>query len=148
MPKKDPKRVAAGKRSRNKGKTWERAIVRLLKPVWDAFRGHQDSRGGFGGGEGCDVEGTPFYIEARHEQQYDWRKHLREALTMKTARGDARPVVLIAKEDKKPPGWSVGKPGTPPVAIMLMDDWYELARQVVSLQRKLEAQARARSKAP
>jgi hypothetical protein len=109
MARKDAKRVAAGKRSRAKGKVWERAVVRLLKPLWArAHRGHQDARGGFGGGEGCDVEGTPFYMECRHEQAWNWRRHLREALTMRAKRRDSRLIVLIAKEDKKPTGWRPG----------------------------------------
>ena len=134
---KDPKRVRAGKRSRDKGKIWERAVVRLLKPLWEAFRGHQDSRGGFGGGEGCDVEGTPFYIECRHEQEYGWRQHLHEAITMRKQRGDVRPIVLIAKEDKKPKGWTVGKPGRPPIAIMLLTEWVALVKKNVELKKLL-----------
>lgn len=135
---KDPKRVRAGKRSRAKGKTWERAVVRLLKPLWEAFRGHQDSRGGFGGGEGCDVEGTPFYVECRHEQSYNWRKHLHEAMKMREQRGDKRPIVLIAKEDKHPPGWKVGSPGTQPIAIMLLDEWIDLITEVEHARRARE----------
>ena len=149
---KDPKRVRAGKRSRNKGKTWERAVVRALRAIWPkAYRGHQDARGGSGGGEGCDVEGTPFYIEARHESEYNWRKHLRESLAMRAKRHDARPVVLVAKDDKRPPGWRVGQPGTPPIAVMLFEDWVavaaRLARVVAERDRLRSALAHAMEKA-
>lgn len=137
--KKDAKRVAAGKRSRAKGKTWERAVVRMLKPLWErAHRGHQDSRGGFGGGEGCDVEGTPFYVECRHEQSYNWRKHLREAMAMRTARHDNRAIVLVAKEDKKPEGWRPGGLGRPPIVVMLLGDWLSLAHELAGYRRAME----------
>ena len=125
------KHVRAGKRSRVKGKTWERAVCRMLRSIWSSvYRGHQDSRGGAKAGEGCDVEGTPYYVECRHEREYNWRKHLREALAMRSKRGDARPVVLVAKDDKRPPGWRVGQPTTPPIAIMLLEEWVALAHEL------------------
>lgn len=134
--------VAAGRRARTKGKTWERAVVRWLRATWPrAYRGHQDSRGGSGGGEGCDVEGTPLYVECRHEREYQWRRHLREALSMRARRQDQRPLALVAKEDKRPPGWRVGQPTTPPIVVMLFDEWRSLVHELEAWRRMAQRQA-------
>lgn len=130
---KSAKAVAIGRRSKRKGRKWEQAVAKTLRPIFgdeEVYRGHQDRRGGAGGGEGADVEGTPYYVECRHEQKYNWRRHIRETLTKRTEREDPRPIVLVAKDDQKPPGWKVGQPGTPPIAIMLWDDLLELLKKV------------------
>ena len=104
----------------------------MLRPIFGdgVYRGHQDKRGGSGAGEGSDIEGTPYYIECRHEAIYNWRRHLRETLAKRTERKDERPVILIAKDGKKPPDWKIGQPGTPPLAIMLLDDLLVLLDKV------------------
>lgn len=132
MKTKDPKAVAIGRRSKRKGRKWEQDVARLLRPIFgeDVYRGHQDKRGGSGAGEGADIEGTQYYIECRHEATYNWRRHLRETLAKRTERQDPRPVILIAKDGKKPPGWQIGQPGTPPLAIMILDDLLELLKKV------------------
>jgi len=125
---KDPKNVRKGRLSRRKGKVWEREVARSLRPIFgdSVHRGHQDARGGSGAGEGSDIEGTPFYMECRHEATYDWRRHFRETQAKRAERGDDRPMVLVAKDGKKPPGWKPGTPGTPPIAIMLWEDLLKL----------------------
>lgn len=134
--KKDPKAVARGRRNKRRGKVWERAVASLLRPIFgeDIHRGHQDNRGGFGKGEGADVDGSPFWIECKHEKQLAWRPAMRQA----QATTDGRPIVVIGKEDLKPPGWSVGKPGTPPVAIMWLTDWLELVQDWHRLKAQYE----------
>lgn len=133
MPKvKDPKAVAIGRRSKRKGRAFEQLVAKALRPIFgeEVYRGHQDRRGGSGAGEGADIEGTPLYVECRHEKTYNWRRHFRETVAKRAERGDLRPIVLIAKDDQKPPGWQVGQPGTPPIAIMLLDDLLELLKKV------------------
>ena len=136
--KKNPIRVKIGKRSRNKGKVWERLVARDLREFWgeSVYRGHQDARGGAGSGEGADIEGTPFYVECRHEKTYDWRKHLRETLAKRSEKHDVRPVLLVAKEDLKPVGWRIGKPGTSPIAIMLYDELLVLLDELQALRKE------------
>jgi hypothetical protein len=129
---KDPKAVAIGRKSKRKGRKWEQDIARMLRPIFgeDVYRGHQDKRGGAGAGEGADIEGTPFYIECRHEKTYNWRRHLRETLAKRTEREDDRPVILVAKDDTKPPNWRIGQPGTPPLAIMQLEEFLELLKKI------------------
>ena len=128
---KSAKAVAIGRRSKRKGRAFEQKIARLLRPIFgeEVYRGHQDRRGGSAAGEGADIEGTPLYAECRHEKTYNWRRHFRETVAKRTERGDPRPIVLIAKDDTKPPGWQVGQPTTPPIAIMQLDEFLELLRK-------------------
>lgn len=87
-------------RSRRKGAGWERELAELLREVWpEAKRGIGQSRHG---GECCDVEGTPYWIEAKVGQQTNPRAAVRQA----EAATDGRPVVAVCK-DNAPPG---GKP--------------------------------------
>jgi len=139
--KKNPKNVLLGRRSRNKGKVWERLVARDLREFWgdSVYRGHQDARGGAAAGEGADIEGTSFYVECRHEKTYDWRKHLRETLAKRTERNDTRPVLLVAKEDLKPAGWKVGSPGTPPIVVMLYDELLILLDELQAFRNEREA---------
>ena len=52
---------------------------------------------------------------------------LRAALRQAIADTDGRPPVVVAKDDRKPPGWRVGEPGMPPMVVMRLDDWLALA---------------------
>jgi hypothetical protein len=136
MPISRKRRRQIGKRSRRKGKTWERAVAADLREIFGdvVHRGHQDNRGGAGAGEGSDVEGTPYYMECRHEKSYNWRKHLEQTMTRIKERSDPRPLVLVAKEDRKPAQWRVGQPGTPPIAIMLYSDFLRLVNTLAVLE--------------
>lgn len=130
---KSPEAVAIGRRSKRKGRAFEQKIARTLRPIFGeerVYRGHQDRRGGSGAGEGADIEGTELYIECRHEKTYNWRRHYRETIAKRTEREDSRPIVLIAKDDTKPPGWKVGQPTTPPIVIMQLDEFLELLKKV------------------
>lgn len=110
-----------GRRARRKGKVWEREVAAMLRPVFGpaVARGFQSRSGR----DGCDVEGTPFWVEAKHQQLVDLRAAVRQGL----ADSDGRTVVVVAKDDRKPPGWAVGQPGAAPLAVMLLSDWLELA---------------------
>lgn len=124
-----------GKRSRTKGKEWERSVARMLRPIFgkQVYRGHQDARAKEAHCEGCDVDGTPFWIETKHKHTVNILEALRQCSEAQTGCGDRRPAVVISKNDKKPPGWAPGKPLSPPLATMelgvflgLVDDWIRM----------------------
>jgi hypothetical protein len=75
------------------------------------------------GGEECDVEGTPLFVECKHGTQTNPRAALRQCADVQEMTGDARPPVVMAKDDKPPPGWRIGRPLSPPIAVMLLSDW-------------------------
>jgi hypothetical protein len=98
-------RSKIGKASRIKGKTWERQIVKDLKHIFGncVYRGHQNTHGGYSAGEGCDVEGTPYYIEAKHRANVNPRDAVEQAEECREKTKDERPVVAICKIDRKKP---------------------------------------------
>ena len=104
-------RSRAGRRSRTKGKVWERAVAALLRPIFgeQAKRGFQSRSGR----DGCDVEGTPFWVECKHGQLVNLRAALKQALED----SDGRPVVVCAKDDR-----------SAPLAVMRLSDWLELVQ--------------------
>lgn len=101
---------AIGRRSKRKGKTWERAVAQLLRPIF----GEQCARGwqSRNGREDCDVKGSPYWIECKHGQKVNYRAALAQAIDDT----DGRPPVVIAKDDNERP-----------VVVMLLDDWLALA---------------------
>lgn len=104
-------RSRAGRRSRTKGKVWERAVAALLRPIFgeQAKRGYQSRSGR----DGCDVEGTPFWVECKHGALVNLRAALKQALTD----SDGRPAVVCAKDDR-----------SAPLAVMRLSDWIELVQ--------------------
>lgn len=60
----------SGKRSRDKGARFERFLVGIFKTCFpDAHRGQQAHNP-----RHCDIEGTPFRIEAKHHKQLTYKK--------------------------------------------------------------------------
>jgi hypothetical protein len=106
-------RSALGRRSRRKGKTWERELAALLRPLFGEHvkRGLQSRCGR----DGCDVEGTPFWLEAKHGKLVNVRAALRQALEAT----DGRPAVVVAKDDR-----------SAPLVVMRLGDWLELVRVI------------------
>ena len=127
MPK-DPKRVTAGRRSKAKGKKWEKVLRDALRLIFGdhIYNADQSWIGGADAEEGADVDGTPFWFEAKHEKSPSVWAALRQAETMQATKGDRRPPVVIAKSDRKPPGWKVGRPGLPVLAVMRATDFFDL----------------------
>lgn len=127
-----------GRLSKNKGKRWERAVARVLRAFLgeSIHRGNQSHRGGRGAGEGADVDGGPFWVECKHEKSCNLWKAMRQADAEIAAKeGESRPSLVIAKQDKKPPGWSVGKPGAPVVAMMHAETFADLLADYMTLRR-------------
>lgn len=82
-----------GRRSRTKGRVFERAVAKLLRAIWpDAKRGFQSRSGR----DAPDVDGTPFHFECKHGARVNVRAAMRQAL----AATDGRPVVVVSREDR------------------------------------------------
>ncbi len=85
------------KLSRVKGATWERKLANLFKTIWPtAKRGIGQTRAA---SEVADVDGTPFWVEAKH-----WKKTTRGNLNKaweqaQKANNTSKPCVVIAKEN-------------------------------------------------
>lgn len=109
-----------GRRSRTKGRVFERAVAKLLRDVYGQHirRGWQSRSGR----EGCDVEGSRWWLELKHAKLVN----LRAALKQASEDTDGRPVAIIAKDDR-----------TEPVVLVKLADWLERERLIVQLQATL-----------
>ena len=85
-----------GRRSRDKGADFERGVAIALRPVWPG------SRRGIGqarsGGEVPDVDGTPWWIEAKNRK----RVCIARAYQQAAAATDGRPSLSITRENRGP----------------------------------------------
>lgn len=89
-----------GRRSRSKGHAWEREVAKILAVVWpkrDVRRCIAQSR--TAAREGCDVDGTPWWVECKVGAAPD----LVAALRQSEEDSDERPCVVIAKADRRQP---------------------------------------------
>lgn len=86
----------SGRRSRRKGSAFEREIANALKPYFPkARRGIGQARSG---GEVCDVEGTPYWIETKRHKRCSIPAAWRQACEAT----DGRPCLVISKDDGGP----------------------------------------------
>lgn len=86
----------SGRRSRVKGASFERELAKLLQPIWpNANRGIGQARSA---SEVCDVEATPYWIEAKRHKRCSVRAAWQQAEEAK----DDRPVAVITKDDHGP----------------------------------------------
>jgi PHD/YefM family antitoxin component YafN of YafNO toxin-antitoxin module len=106
-----------GKLSREKGKAFERAVAKVLRPLFGSRirRGFQTRSGR----DESDVEGTPWWIECKHERCVNVRKAMAQAQLAT----DGRPVVVIAKDNN-----------APPFICMSLDAWVQLIETVIPQQ--------------
>lgn len=94
---------------RVKGKVWERAVANLLKPLFgDSVKRGFQSRSGR---DGCDVEGTPYWIECKHGVLVNLRAAMRQAVED----SDGRIPVVVAKDNR-----------SEPLVVMRLSDWVAL----------------------
>lgn len=97
-----------GKSSRDKGKRGEYRWRDWLRAFWPAAaRGAQ-----FSGPKYCDVEGTPYWIEAKEGK----RVRLRDAMKQAERDTDGRPPIVLA-HDTRGQDWVVMRPDT--LAVLL-----------------------------
>ena len=89
-----------GKSSRTKGHNFERAVARLLRPLFpDARRGKQ-----YSDGRETDVEGTPFRIQCKRQKGITWGDALRAIAQEETDAetwDDPRPVIAVCRADRE-----------------------------------------------
>ncbi len=106
---------SAGRRSRRKGKAWERALVRRLQPFWpSARRGWWQARGG---DVVPDIDQVPYWIEATHSARPNIRAKMRQAVGYLQP-GDPRLPVVISKRDQEDA-----------LVTMRLDDWLLIATE-------------------
>jgi hypothetical protein len=92
--------ASTGARSRRKGRAWEQELVHHFRRVWpSAKRGIGQARLG---SEVCDVEGTPWWVEAK----VGGRTNPRAAIRQAEAATDGRQVVAVCKDNQTKPGRS------------------------------------------
>ena len=81
-----------GRRSRTKGKVWEREVANLLKEFWpDARRGWQSRAGD----DEADVEDTPFWVECKIGKC----PNVYAAFDQADEASDGRPVLIAVKRN-------------------------------------------------
>lgn len=86
-----------GKRSRDKGAGFERAVADVLRIVWpDAKRGLQQSRCAK---EAPDVTGTPYWVECK----VGAKPNILGAFDQAKEATDGRPVLVVTKVDRHEP---------------------------------------------
>ncbi len=106
----------SGKRSRDKGARFERAIANQLKPIYPkAVRGVGQTQAGC---NGSDVEGTPWWIECKARKVTNIEGAFAQALDAKEQAEDERPVLVITKKDREPKK-----------ATLLLSDFIQLIEQ-------------------
>ena len=86
----------SGRRSRRKGAQYERDLANDLILIWpNAKRGIGQTRSG---GEVPDVDGTPYWIEAKRCK----RTNIHGAMKQASEATDGRPPLAITKRDREP----------------------------------------------
>lgn len=101
-----------GRRSRAKGAEWEREVARLLVDIYpNVERNIAQAR--TARREGCDVEGTRWWIECKVGARPNLLAALRQARS--DAGTDGRPPVVVAKPDR-----------CPPVVVLDLETWCDL----------------------
>lgn len=112
-----------GRANKKKGKVFERAVVNDLKPTFpEAKRTIQSRQGSV---EGCDVEGTPYFIECKWGQSPSVWAALKQA-DEKRPELDTRPSVAI-----------VHRIHDRTIAVMSYEDWKELIMELDYQKRQL-----------
>jgi hypothetical protein len=88
-----------GRRSRAKGHAFEREVAATMRAVYpDAERCIAQAR--TAAREGCDVEGTPFWIECKVGARPDVLGAMKQATRDRGE--DTRPVLVVARRDRGP----------------------------------------------
>lgn len=88
-------RSAIGRKSRTKGKVFERTVATMLREAGvECKRGWQARSGS----DACDIEGTPWWIECGTGRAVDPLAKLEQAEAAARARGDDRPCVAICRK--------------------------------------------------
>lgn len=113
----------SGKTSRSKGREWQAALARRwrevgLFPLAASTQGAQVRSGRQLGKTPPDVEGTPYWVEAKHTRAPNPVGALRQAERERRAAGDTRPCVAVVRPH--------GDRLVGPVVCMRLEDWEAL----------------------
>ena len=97
---------------RTKGKVWEREVAKELRAIFGpgVKRGWQARAGN----DACDVDGSPFWVEAKHHKIVNIPAAYRQA----GSDTDGRPVLVVSKSNR-----------SEPLATMRWADFLELLRR-------------------
>ena len=91
------------KLSRTKGKVWEREVARMFRAYFGGGalikRGYQTRSGR----DGADVEGTPFWIECKHQRNCTPEAALVQAEEASSGAGDKRTSIAVCKSHRGKP---------------------------------------------
>jgi hypothetical protein len=105
------RRTTVGKSSREKGKRGERRAVKFYERTYpDAHRSTDQARDA----RHCDVEGTPFWVEAKEGKRPSIWAALRQAIEDRKTAGNHRPIHVFAHLTNGPT-----------VIVMLADEYEE-----------------------
>lgn len=103
-----------GKAQREKGKRFERWVVKWLAPVCPKlFRSANQA----GGANMSDVEVSPYWIEAKHDNRISVWALLAQAQKDREAVNDSRPILGVLKHDRKEP-----------IVVMLAGEFLDMLR--------------------
>lgn len=103
---------------RRKGAAYERELAKRWRDDGlypEAKRGIGQARSG---GEVSDVEGTPWWIEAKRRKRHDVRAAMRQAIEA----SDGRAPVVVARYD--------GDAADEALVVMRLADWESLVRRI------------------
>jgi hypothetical protein len=90
--------VSKGALSRRKGAAWQAELAKRWRDLglWIAARSTQGEQRAYGA-LGADVEGTPFYVEAKHRRAVQPLQALLQAEDEAFERNDARPCIAVVR---------------------------------------------------
>lgn len=89
-----------GKRARQKGQELQRTVANHLKPHYPEAASNSQYRGARK--DGADVEGTPYWIEAKWRKDGSVFTAYKQALRDKKAHRDSRPVLVATTRNNEP----------------------------------------------
>lgn len=120
-----PKPKRSGSTSRRKGAAWQAELAKRwrdtgLYPDAASTQGAQTRSGRQIGKTPPDVEGTPFWVEAKHTRAANPVGALRQAERERRAAGDERPCIAVVKPN--------GDRLVGPVVCMRLEDFEALIR--------------------
>lgn len=98
--------------SRRKGAVWQAELARRwrdlgLYPDAASSQGAQTRSGRALGKTPPDVDGTPWWVEAKHRRAADPVGALRQAEAERAAAGDERPAIAVVRPHREGPGGAV-----------------------------------------
>lgn len=116
-----------GRMSRDKGKAWERVVAAKLRAIFGSGvkRGWQARQGS----DAPDVEGVPWWVEAKHHRVVNIGQAVRQALAAVKKAKSKLPVLIASRSNRQEP-----------LATMLLEDWLQLVGELANLRAAVDTQ--------